>query len=206
MIGQTISHYKIIEKLGEGGMGEVYRAEDTTLKREVAIKVLPEPFTEDPQRLARFKGEAQLLAQLNHPNIAAIHSFEHSDGIPFLVLEWVEGETLAERVAKGPVPVEEALEVCRQIAEGVEAAQEKGVIHRDLKPANVKVTPEGKVKILDFGLAKAFEGETPVTDISQSPTLTEEMTRAGGLSQAGGGRTRWTDFWTCSPANSKTGQ
>jgi serine/threonine-protein kinase len=160
-------------------MGEVYRAEDTTLKREVAIKVLPEQFTKDPQRLARFEREAQLLASLNHPNIAAIHSFEHSDDIHFLVLELVEGETLAERVGKGPVPVDEALEVCRQIAEGVEAAHEKGVIHRDLKPANVKVTPEGKVKILDFGLAKAFEGETPVTDISQSPTLTEEMTRAG---------------------------
>ncbi|MDA2935327.1 protein kinase, partial [Acidobacteria bacterium AH-259-D05] len=136
-------------------------------------------FTQDPQRLARFEREAKLLASLNHPNIAAIHSFEHSDEVHFLVLELVEGETLAERVAKGPLPVEEALEVCRQIAEGVEAAHEKGVIHRDLKPANVKITPEGKVKILDFGLAKAFEGETLVTDISQSPTLTEEMTRAG---------------------------
>jgi len=179
MVGKTISHYKVIEKIGQGGMGEVYRAEDTSLKREVAIKVLPEQFTKDPQRLARFEREAQLLASLNHPNIAAIHSFEHADDIHFLVLELVPGDTLAERVAKGPVPVEEALEVCRQIAEGVEAAHEKGVIHRDLKPANVKVTPEGKVKILDFGLAKAFEGETPVTDISQSPTLTEEMTRAG---------------------------
>ena len=154
-------------------------AEDTNLSREVAIKVLPEQFTQDPQRLARFEREAKLLASLNHPNIAAIHSFEHSDEIHFLVLELVPGETLQERVAKGPLPVEEALEVCRQIAEGVEAAHEKGVIHRDLKPANVKVTPEGKVKILDFGLAKAFEAEPPVTDISQSPTLTEEMTRAG---------------------------
>ena len=179
MIGKTLSHYKVIEKIGQGGMGEVYRAEDTNLSREVAIKVLPEQFTKDPQRLARFEREAKLLASLNHPNIAAIHSFEHSDDIHFLVLELVPGETLQERVAKGPVPVEEALEVCRQIAEGVEAAHEKGVIHRDLKPANVKVTPEGKVKILDFGLAKAFEDETPVTDISQSPTLTEEMTRAG---------------------------
>ena len=179
MIGKTLSHYKVIEKIGEGGMGEVYRAEDTNLSRDVAIKVLPEQFTKDPQRLARFEREAKLLASLNHPNIAAIHSFEHADDIHFLVLELVEGETLAEKVAKGPLPVEEALEVCRQIAEGVEAAHEKGVIHRDLKPANVKVTPEGKVKILDFGLAKAFEDETPVTDISQSPTLTEEMTRAG---------------------------
>jgi len=160
-------------------MGEVYRAEDTNLSREVAIKVLPEQFTQDPQRLARFEREAKLLAQLNHPNIAAIYGLEEADGVRFLALELVPGETLQERVAKGPVPVEEALEICRQIAEGVEAAHEKGVIHRDLKPANVKVTPEGKVKILDFGLAKAFEAETPVTDISQSPTLTEEMTRAG---------------------------
>jgi len=179
MVGKTLSHYKVIEKIGQGGMGEVYRAEDTNLSRDVAIKVLPEQFTKDPQRLARFEREAKLLASLNHPNIAAIHSFEHAEEIHFLVLELVPGETLAERVAKGPVPVEEALEVCRQIAEGVEAAHEKGVIHRDLKPANVKVTPEGKVKILDFGLAKAFEEEVPVTDISQSPTLTEEMTRAG---------------------------
>ena len=179
MVGTTISHYKVLEKIGQGGMGEVYRAEDTSLKREVAIKVLPQQFTQDPQRLARFEREAQLLASLNHPNIATIHSFEHADDVHFLVLELVPGETLAEKVAKGPLPVEDALEVCRQIAEGVEAAHAKGVIHRDLKPANVKVTPEGKVKILDFGLAKAFGGETPVTDISQSPTLTEGMTRDG---------------------------
>ena len=179
MIGKTLSHYKVLEKIGQGGMGEVYRAEDTNLSREVAIKVLPEQFTQDPQRLARFEREAKLLASLNHPNIAAIYGLEEADGVRFLALELVEGETLAELVAKGPVPVEEALEVCRQIAEGVEAAHEKGVIHRDLKPANVKVTPEGKVKILDFGLAKAFEAETPAADISQSPTLTEEMTRAG---------------------------
>ncbi len=179
MIGKTLSHYKVLEKIGQGGMGEVYRAEDTNLSREVAIKVLPEQFTQDPQRLARFEREAKLLASLNHPNIAAIHSFEHADDIHFLVLELVPGETLQERVAKGPLPVEEALEVCRQIAEGVEAAHEKGVIHRDLKPANVKVNPEGKVKILDFGLAKAFEEEISPDDMSQSSTLTEEMTRAG---------------------------
>ncbi|MFQ5930211.1 MAG: protein kinase, partial [Acidobacteriota bacterium] len=179
MIGKTISHYRVLEKLGEGGMGEVYRAEDTNLGREVAIKVLPDLFAQDPQRLARFEREAKLLASLNHPNIAAIHSFEHADGLHFLVLELVEGETLAERVAKGPLPVEEALEICRQVAEGAEAAHEKGVIHRDLKPANVKITPEGQVKVLDFGLAKALEGETPAADISHSPTLTEEMTRSG---------------------------
>ena len=179
MIGKTLSHYKVIEKIGQGGMGVVYRAEDTNLSRDVAIKVLPEQFTKDPQRLARFEREAKLLASLNHPNIAAIYGFEEADNVRFLAMELVPGETLAERVAKGPVPVEEALEICRQIAEGVEAAHEKGVIHRDLKPANVKVTPEGKVKILDFGLAKAFEDEIPAADISQSPTLTEEMTRAG---------------------------
>jgi serine/threonine-protein kinase len=179
VVGTTISHYKIIEKIGQGGMGEVYRAEDTNLSREVAIKVLPEQFTKDPQRLARFEREAKLLASLNHPNIAAIYGLEEADGVRFLSLELVEGETLAERVAKGPVPVDEAFDLCRQIAEGVEAAHEKGVIHRDLKPPNVKLTPEGKIKILDFGLAKAFEEETPVTDIPQSPTLTEEMTRAG---------------------------
>ena len=179
MIGKTLSHYKILEKIGQGGMGEVYRAEDTNLGREVAIKVLPEQFTKDPQRLARFEREAKLLASLNHPNIAAIYGLEEADGIRFLSLELVPGETLAERVAKGPLPVDKALEVCGQIAEGVEAAHEKGVIHRDLKPANVKLTPEGKVKILDFGLAKALEEELPLADISQSPTLTEEMTRAG---------------------------
>ncbi|MCZ6878519.1 MAG: protein kinase, partial [Acidobacteria bacterium] len=138
-----------------------------------------EQFTHDPQRLARFEREAKLLASLNHPNSAAIYGLEEADGVRFLALELVPGDTLAERVARGPLPVEEALEICRQIAQGVEAAHEKGVIHRDLKPANVKITPEGKVKILDFGLAKAFEAEPPVTDISQSPTLTEEMTRAG---------------------------
>ena len=180
MIGKTLSHYKVLEKIGQGGMGEVYRAEDTNLSREVAIKVLPEQFTKDPQRLARFEREAKLLASLNHPNIAAIYGFEEADDVRFLALELVPGDTLAERVAKGPVPVEEALEVCRQIAEGVEAAHEKGVIHRDLKPANVKVTPEGKVKILDFGLAKALEGETPApSSLSQSPTLTNAATQAG---------------------------
>jgi len=179
LVGKQMGSYKILSLLGKGGMGEVYRALDTQLEREVAIKVLPAEFTQDPERLARFEREAKLLAALNHPNIAAIYGLEESDGIRFLVLELVEGETLGERLVKGALPVEKALEVCRQIAEGVEAAHEKGVIHRDLKPANVKITPEGKVKILDFGLAKAFEGETSVTDISQSPTLTEEMTRAG---------------------------
>ena len=179
MIGQTISHYKITSKLGEGGMGEVYRAEDTTLKREVAIKVLPEQFTQDAERLARFRREAQVLASLNHPNVAAIHGLEEADGVRFLVLELVEGETLGERLSKGPLGVEEALEICRQIAEGLEAAHESGIIHRDLKPANVKVTPEAKVKLLDFGLAKALEDEIPAADLTHSPTRTDQMTNVG---------------------------
>jgi serine/threonine-protein kinase len=177
MIGTTLSHYRIIEKLGAGGMGEVYRAEDTKLGRQVAIKVLPDIFSSDPERLARLEREAKLLALLNHPNIAAIHGLEEAAGRRFLVLELVEGETLAQRIAKGPLPIEEALEVCRQIAEGVEAAHEKGIIHRDLKPANVKITPEGKVKVLDFGLAKALQGQPASSD---SPTISE-MTRPGVL-------------------------
>src|SRR5512136_1949651 len=138
-IGQTVSHFRILEKLGAGGMGEVYRAEDTNLDRQVAIKVLPDVFSGDPERLARFEREAKLLASLNHPNIAAIHGLEESGGKRFLVLELVEGETPALRIAKGPLPIDETLDVCRQIAEGLEAAHEKGVIHRDLKPANVKI-------------------------------------------------------------------
>ncbi len=131
MVGKTISHYKVLEKIGQGGMGEVYRATDTKLNRDVALKILPEPFTQDPQRLARFEREAKLLASLNHPNIAAIYGLEEADGVRFLSLERVEDETLAEQLTKRPLPVEEALEVCRQIAEGVEAAHEKSVIHRD---------------------------------------------------------------------------
>jgi hypothetical protein len=179
MIGTTLSHYRITEKLGAGGMGEVYRAEDTNLDRQVAIKVIPDIFSGDPERLARFEREAKLLASLNHPNIATVYGLEEAGGKRFLVLELVEGETLAQRIAKGPLPVDETLEVCRQIAEGLEAAHEKGVIHRDLKPANVKITPEGKVKVLDFGLAKAFQGEMATADASHSPTLTDQMTRPG---------------------------
>ncbi|MGA2260704.1 MAG: protein kinase [Acidobacteriota bacterium] len=179
LTGQTVLHYRITAKLGAGGMGEVYRAEDTKLKRHVAIKVLPDIFSSDPERLARFEREAKLLASLNHPNIAAIYGLEEAGGKRFLVLELVEGETLAQRIAKGPLPVDEALEVCRQIAEGLEAAHEKGIIHRDLKPANVKVTPEGKVKVLDFGLARALHDQAATADLSHSPTITEAMTRPG---------------------------
>ena len=179
MIGKTISHYKITEQLGVGGMGEVYLADDTTLDRKVALKFLPVAFTSDPERMARFEREAKLLASLNHPNIAGIYGLEQADGNRFLVLEYVEGKTLQARLSKGALPLEDALLLCRQIAEGLEAAHEKGVIHRDLKPANVMITAEEKVKILDFGLAKALLDETQGIDSSQSPTLTEAMTRPG---------------------------
>jgi serine/threonine protein kinase len=178
-IGQTLSHFKIVGKIGQGGMGEVYLADDTTLDRKVALKFLPEAFTSDPERMARFEREAKLLASLNHPNIAGIYGLEQADGNRFLVLEYVEGETLQARLSKGALPLEDALELCRQIAEGLEAAHEKGVIHRDLKPANVMITAEEKVKILDFGLAKAFSDDAQNIDSSQSPTLTEAMTQPG---------------------------
>ena len=171
--------YRILAKLGAGGMGEVYRAEDLSLNRQVAIKVLPDVFATDQERLARFEREAKVLASLNHPNIAAIYGVEEADGKRFLVLELVEGETLAERLRKGPLPLEEALDVCRQIAEGLEGAHEKSIIHRDLKPSNVKITPQGKVKILDFGLARAFHDQISEVDIINSPTITAEMTQPG---------------------------
>ncbi len=156
MVGKTIAHYKVGEKIGAGGMGEVYRATDTKLNRDVALKVLPEEFARDADRMARFKREAQVLASLNHPNIASIYGLEESDGIRCLVLELVEGLTLAERIAAGPLPAEEALNIARQIAEALEAAHEKGIIHRDLKPAHVMVTPEGVVQVLEYGLATAY--------------------------------------------------
>jgi serine/threonine protein kinase len=181
VLGSTIAHYKVTAKLGQGGMGEVYRATDTKLDREVAIKVLPESFTQDRERLARFDREAKTLASVNHPNIASIYGLENSGGKMALVLELIEGETLAERLRAGAMPVEETLEVCRQIAEALEAAHEKGIIHRDLKPGNIKITPEGRVKVLDFGLAKATIADSSVSpsDNSQSPTLTADFTRPG---------------------------
>jgi eukaryotic-like serine/threonine-protein kinase len=178
-IGKTLGNFEITSQLGKGGMGEVYRAKDQKLGREVAIKVLPEEFARDADRIARFQREAKLLASLNHPNIAAIYGLEESGGTNFLVLELVEGETLADQIARGPKPVEESLKLALQIAEALEAAHEKGIIHRDLKPANVKITPEGNIKVLDFGLAKALSDETQNVALSQSPTLTEAMTRAG---------------------------
>ena len=160
-------------------MGEVYRARDAKLNRELAIKVLPEAVAQDPERLARFQREAQLLAALNHPHIGAIYGLVEADGVEALVLELVEGETLAERIAAGPIPVDEALAVAHQITDALEAAHEKGIVHRDLKPANVKVTPEGKVKVLDFGLAKALSGDGSSPDVTSSPTITAAATQAG---------------------------
>src|SRR6201987_807735 len=175
-----LGSYEIIGEIGAGGMGEVYQAHDSKLGRNVAIKVLSEAFAHAPERLARFQREAKMLAALNHPNIATIHGMEQSNGTSYLVMELVSGETLAERIKReGAVPIEEALKVAVQIAEALEAAHEKGIIHRDLKPANVKVTPEGKVKVLDFGLAKAFEGDSANDDPSNSPTLSMAATMHG---------------------------
>jgi serine/threonine-protein kinase len=174
---QTIAHYKITAKLGEGGMGEVWRATDTKLGRDVAIKILPEAFAQDADRMARFAREAQVLVSLNHPNIAAIYGLEDRA----LVMELVEGPTLACRITQGPLPLEEALPIARQIAEALEYAHEKGIIHRDLKPANIKLTPEGHVKVLDFGLAKALAKEPYAADSVSSPTLTMGATLAGAI-------------------------
>ena len=158
MIGSTLSHFRVTAKLGAGGMGEVYRAEDTTLGREVAIKVLPAAFVADADRLARFEREARTLASLSHPNIANIYEVGREDGTHFLVMELAAGETLAERIERGPLPLDEALPIALQIAEALEAANERGIVHRDVKPDIVLVDAGGRVKVLDFGLAKALPG------------------------------------------------
>src|SRR6266700_4173172 len=170
-VGTQLGLLEITALLGKGGMGEVYRARDTKLKREVAIKILPEEFSRDADRVSRFQREAEVLASLNHPNIAAIYDLEEAGGSRYLVLELVEGETLADRLKNGPLPLGEALDVAKSVCDALEAAHEKGVVHRDLKPANVKITPDGKVKVLDFGLAKALEGASVHADVSNSPTL-----------------------------------
>ena len=177
--GTKLAHYEISALLGKGGMGEVWRARDTKLGREVAIKTLPEEFAKDSDRLARFEREAKLLASLNHPNIAAIHGFEEDDGTHFLVLELVEGDTLADRLNRGAIPVEDSLNLALQIADALKAAHDSGVIHRDLKPLNIKVTDDDNVKVLDFGLAKAFAGEEAEASVSNSPTLSMAATQQG---------------------------
>src|SRR4029453_17000442 len=179
--GSRIGPFEITTQIGVGGMGEVYRATDTNLKRAVAIKVLPDAFAFDSDRLARFQREAEVLASLNHPNIAQVYGLEGVDGGKALVMELVEGPTLADRIAPGPIPLVDALSIARQIAEGLEAAHEQGVIHRDLKLANIKVRPDGTVKVLDFGLAKGMEPVGIISsNLSQSPTIpTPAMTQAG---------------------------
>ena len=179
--GSRIGPYEVTALIGEGGMGRVWRAHHTGLKREDALKVLPEAFATDPERLARFQREAQILASLNHPHIAHVYGLEHADNVTALVMELVDGPTLADRIAQGPIRVDEALSIARQIAEALEAAHEQGIIHRDLKPANIKLSRTGMVKVLDFGLAKIVEtaaGSSP--SVSKSPTITTPArTRAG---------------------------
>ena len=177
--GSRVGSYEVIDTLGAGGMGEVYRARDSKLGREVAIKVLPDQFVSDADRLARFVREAQLLASLNHPNIAQVHGLEESGDSRALVMELVDGVTLAERIRDGTLSLEEAVPIARQITEALEAAHERGIIHRDLKPANIKVREDGSVKVLDFGLAKALDQALVSPVVSQSPTLSVHATQAG---------------------------
>src|SRR5262245_32694165 len=171
MIGTKVAHYEITSHLGSGGMGDVYQASDPKLGRDVAIKFLPESFARDTERVARFDREARVLASLNHPNIAAIYGMEQTTSRKCLVMELVGGETLAERIKRGPLPIDEALGIAKQICEALEAAHDKGIIHRDLKPANIKITPDGKVKVLDFGLAKAIEPAPSAAILPNSPTM-----------------------------------
>src|SRR5436190_20183700 len=179
--GQRLGPYEIVARIGAGGMGEVYRARDTKLNRDVAIKVLPELFAADPDRLARFTREAQTLAALNHSNIAHIHGFEESNGVRALAMEFVDGEDLSAIIARGPLPVADAVAIARQIGDALEAAHEQGIVHRDLKPANVKIKADGTVKVLDFGLAKAMDAgpEGPAHDGANSPTFTVHATQMG---------------------------
>src|SRR6267154_2360515 len=179
--GTRLGVYEVTAQIGEGGMGQVYRAHDTKLNRDVALKLLPDAFASDPDRMARFTREAQTLAAPNHPNIAHIHGLEESNGDRALVMELVEGEDLSQRIARGAIPIDEALPIAKQVSEALEAAHEQGIIHRDLKPANIKVRSDGTVKVLDFGLAKAMEPTGAMSpSMSMSPTITTPaMTQAG---------------------------
>ncbi len=177
--GQSLTFYEILGPLGAGGMGEVYRAKDTRLERDVAIKVLPEELAGDEERLRRFEREAKTLASLNHPNVAGIHGIDQVDDTCFIAMELVPGEDLSARLERGHLSIEEAIDVCRQIAEGLEAAHEAGVVHRDLKPANVRITPEGVVKVLDFGLAKPIRPKTSSDGTSTAESDSFLMTEEG---------------------------
>src|SRR6516164_533780 len=179
--GTRIGPYEITSPLGEGGMGVVYRAIDTKLGRDVAIKALPDAFANDPDRLQRFQREAQVLASLNHPNIAQIYGLEETSNTRCIVMELVEGQTHQDRLKRGPISLDEALPMASQVATALEAAHERGIVHRDLKPANIKLTPDGKVKVLDFGLAKAFEREQASPSVSNSPTISMAATNMPGL-------------------------
>src|SRR6185436_14255551 len=178
--GSNVGHYRIVGTLGAGGMGEVYRAHDTKLGREVALKILPDSVSADAERRARFAREARALAALNHPNIAQVHGFEDGEPASALIMELVEGEDLSERLRRGPIPFDEAIAIARQIGEALQAAHDRGIIHRDLKPANIKLREDGTVKVLDFGLAKAMQGAGEAgraggagqSDLSMSPTIT----------------------------------
>lgn len=180
-IRSRLGRYEVVAPIGAGGMGEVYRAHDSKLGRDVAIKALPESFVRDPERMARFEREAKVLAGLNHPNISAIYGIEESGAADALVMELAEGPTLADRIARGAIPPEEALPIARQIADALEYAHEHGVIHRDLKPANIKVGPDDSVKILDFGLAKAVQADPNSANAADSPTVTQLATQSGLL-------------------------
>jgi serine/threonine protein kinase len=175
--GTRIGVYEITAQIGEGGMGQVWRARDTKLNRDVAVKILPDAFASDPDRLARFTREAQTLAALNHPNIAHIYGLEESGGVRALVMELVEGEDLSQRIARGAIPVDEALPMARQIAEALEAAHELGIVHRDLKPANAKLRSDGVVKVLDFGLAKAMDSGSGIRDSGIGGSFTPRRRR-----------------------------
>jgi serine/threonine protein kinase len=178
LIGERLGHFRIIDRLGVGGMGEVYRARDTKLGREVAIKILPQAFTSDPARLARFEREARVLASLNHPHIGGIYGVEDTGGVRALVLELIDGQTLADRIRHGPLPLTQALSIAGQLATALDAAHERGIVHRDLKPANIKITAEGVVKVLDFGIAKA-SSEMASGEASRAPTVTLDRTHEG---------------------------
>src|SRR5271155_3844060 len=203
--GDRLGPFEILNAIGAGGMGEVYRARDAKLGRDVALKVLPEAFALDDERMARFQREAKVLASLNHPNIATVHGLEDSGSMHALVMEFVAGPTLAERISSGPIPIGEALSIARQMCDALEYAHERGIVHRDMKPANVKVTSDDAVKVLDFGLAKALEGDAASIDIATSPTITRMATHGhGGVHVAragegpsGGSAGRHLGVWLC---------